>query len=326
MKKTDKIKGMLYGVALGDAFGMPTEMLSRETIKKNNLDFSEPFESLDYSIISKNRQAYSITDDTMNTLMIMEMLKENNGKVNSTNYLRKLKYWSTNSPIASFVTGPSTSKALKEIEEGKSIEESGKFGTTNGAAMKILPIGLISDYKTPHKLIENVVNICKATHNTNIALSGASIIAAIASYFYQGGNNIDEMYSIIYDFYEKTKYLGFQWPSASLSYRIKQARIIVELYKKGISEDEILDKLYSEIGCSMETIDTIPVAIALFDLSNGNALKCAKLSSMIGGDTDTIGAIATGICGIYKPQTIPIEMIKQIEKVNMINFNDYILE
>lgn len=323
-KKTDRVKGMLYGIALGDAYGMPTEMLSREIIKQKKLDYNKPFQSLDISVISKNRSAYSITDDTMNTLMIMEMLKENKGKINVQSYLKKLRSWSNNSPIANYVTGPSTARALKSIEEGKSLEESGKFGTTNGAAMKILPIGIVSDYKNPIELINNVVSICKPTHNTSIAISGAAIIAAIVSYLFQEGNNVDEIYKIANDIYDRTKKLGFQCPSASLSFRINQARKIVEMSKDNISDDIILDKLYSEIGCSMETIDTVPVAIALFVLSKGEAIKCAKLSSQIGGDTDTIGAISVGLCGVFNPQTIPVEMIKKIEEVNNINFNDYI--
>ena len=321
----EKLKGLLYGVALGDAFGMPTEMLSRETIKSRNLDFTKPISSLDISVISKNREAYSITDDTMNTLMIMEMLKENNAVIDTSIYLEKLKSWTKNSPIAGYVTGPSTSRALKEIEQGKSIEESGMFGTTNGASMKISPIGLVSDYRRPVELIENVVSICKPTHNSSIALSGASVIAAVVSYFYRGGNSIDEMYEIAYEIAEKASKYGFQWPSASLSHRIKLAREIVVSSTYGVSEDEILDGLYNEVGCSMETIDTVPVALALFNLSDGDALKCARLSASIGGDTDTIGAISVGICGVFRPDTIPQDMIEEIERVNEIDFEKYII-
>lgn len=75
----------------------------------------------------------------------------------------------------------------------------------------------------------------------------------------------------------------------------------------------------------METIDTAPVALALFSLSGGDALKCARLSASIGGDTDTIGAISVGICGVYRPDTIPQEMIEKIERVNCLDFEDYIL-
>lgn len=335
-KNNEKIRGLLYGVALGDAFGMPTEMLSRQVINEMDLDFSRPFESLDISIISKNRPAYSITDDTMNTLMIMEMLKENNGVIDTNIYLEKLKNWTYNSPIAGYVTGPSTSRALREIKNGKSIEESGMFGTTNGAAMKISPIGLVSNYQNKDELIENVVNICKPTHNTSIALSGASVIAAVVSYFYCGGDSFDKMYEIAYEISEKSKNRGFQWPSASLKHRINLAREIVDFvavsvsgkngvfWGAGVSEQSILTLLYNEVGCSMETIDTVPVALALVYLSKGDALKCAQLAAEIGGDTDTIGSIATSICGVYRPETIPQEMIEEIEKVNNINFDNYI--
>ena len=48
--------------------------------------------------------------------------------------------------------------------------------------MKMSPIGIISDFRDLDALIANVRMICKPTHNTSIAIQGASIIAGIISY------------------------------------------------------------------------------------------------------------------------------------------------
>ena len=190
----ERIKGMIYGAALGDAFGMATEMLRQVDIPPYLKDMDHPSSSLEISIISNNRPAYSVTDDTMNILMILEMLKETGGVIDTDLYLKKLRHWTKDSPIAGFVTGPSTSKALTAIEKGMSIGETGKFGTTNGAAMKICPLAIVSNYRDPDQLIDNVEKICRPTHNTSVAISGACAITAAASFLLRGKSNMDELF------------------------------------------------------------------------------------------------------------------------------------
>ncbi|KEZ74565.1 ADP-ribosylglycohydrolase, partial [Pseudomonas syringae pv. syringae FF5] len=41
--------------------------------------------------------------------------------------------------------GPSTKRAIEMILDGHSPEEAGRFGTTNGAAMRITPVGIAGD-------------------------------------------------------------------------------------------------------------------------------------------------------------------------------------
>ncbi|HBT16325.1 MAG TPA: ADP-ribosylglycohydrolase, partial [Firmicutes bacterium] len=48
-------------------------------------------------------------------------------------------------------------------------EEAGKYGVTNGGAMKMIPIGIISNWRDMDNLVENVRLVCLPTHNTNLA-------------------------------------------------------------------------------------------------------------------------------------------------------------
>lgn len=79
--------------------------------------------------------------------------------------------WNENSGVSAYVSGPSTLKALDKIAKGVPVEEAGVTGTTNGAAMKIAPIGIVSDYREMQNLIKNVYQICLPTHNTKIAIA-----------------------------------------------------------------------------------------------------------------------------------------------------------
>lgn len=313
-----KIWGVLVGTAVGDAMGMPTECWSQSKIENkfpNGIEKLYPADKED--IFGRDFAAGKITDDTINMLMILDMLKKNQGKVCVEDYVSQLIEWNNNSGVSAYVSGPSTLRALEKISKGVSIEETGVAGTTNGAAMKIAPIGIISDYKNMEQLVKNVYQICLPTHNTKIAVAGASAAAAAVSYVVRGGNSIEEIWEIAYYAIETAEAYGYDFPSASLCFRMKQAQNIFE--QENREEKRVLKRLYEEIGSGMETIETIPCVFAIIELANGNPWKAARLSAEIGWDTDTIGAISSAICGGIHPD-FPEEIVQTIQKVNGIDF------
>jgi ADP-ribosylglycohydrolase len=313
----EKIWGVLAGGALGDALGMPTECWSQEKIREQFPDgVTTLVASNEGDVFGRKLAAGAITDDTINVLMILSMIKKNNGQIRVTDFVAELREWNENSPVSAFVSGPSTLKALEKIAQGVPIEETGVTGTTNGASMKIAPIGLISDYRKLSELVRNVAEICLPTHNTKIAIAGASAVAAAVSYTVRGGQSIDEIWQLAFETIEVAKDYGHDFPSASLTFRMKQARKIVQ---EETDQQVALHRLYEEIGTGMETIETIPSAFAIVELAKGDTLKSVQLSASIGWDTDTIGAISGAICGGMNPD-LPKEMIKQIETVNQLDF------
>lgn len=318
-----KIWGVLAGGALGDAMGMPTECWSQEKIRqKFPQGVNKLIASNEQDVFGRQLAAGAITDDTLNVLMILAMIKKNQGKIRVEDYLAELREWNENSVVSSFVSGPSTLKALDKIAQGVPIEETGITGTTNGASMKIAPIGLISDYHDLPSLVKNVAEICLPTHNTKIAIAGASAVAAAISYTVRGGRSIAEIWSLAFEAIDVAKDYGHDFPSASLIFRMNQGRKILRQEK---SEELILRRLYEEIGTGMETIETIPSAFVIVELAQGDPLKAARLSAALGWDTDTIGAISCAICGGMNPE-LPKEMISQIEAVNQLDFHRLVEE
>ena len=323
--KPDKkrVLGILQGVSLGDAMGMPTEVLSQELIREK---FPNGIHELLGSVIGgpykRDLPAGSITDDTVNTLLVCKMLIKNNGKIDSRQFIESLIRWTQDSNMAQYVAGPSTKSAIKAIQNGLPLEKAGITGTTNGAAMKISPVGIVFDYKNASTLLKAVSAICMPTHNTSIAIAGASAIAAIDSYVARGGTKISTIWQIATDFAQKGSLYGFKFPSADLVFRINQAKAIVQTSR---TRTVLLSRLYQEVGSGMETIETIPCVLAIVDFAKADAWKAAQLAAEIGWDTDTIGSIATGICGGIRPDSIPTSKIARIEKVNQINLN-YISE
>lgn len=315
MKK--HIWGVLAGGAVGDAMGMPTECWSQEKILRiypQGVD--QLYASDEHDVFGRRMVAGSITDDTINTVMIIEMIKKNNGRICVQDFINELVEWTTSSSISAFVSGPSTLKALDNIAKGMPIEKTGISGTTNGASMKIAPVGILSDYQDMHQLVKNVYEICLPTHNTKIAIAGASAVAAAISYVVRGGTSIQILWKLAYEAIEISKPFGYDFPSASLAYRMQQAQQILNETK---DEKLVLKRLYEEIGTGVETIETIPSVFAIVELANGNAYKAAQLSASIGWDTDTIGAISCAICGGMNPE-FPDGVITTIEEVNTLDF------
>lgn len=313
----EKIWGVLAGGALGDALGMPTECWSQQKIRQQFPNgVTELVASNENDVFGRKLAAGAITDDTINVLMILSMIKKNKGRIQVADYVAELREWNDNSLVSAFVSGPSTLKALEKIAQGVPIEETGVTGTTNGASMKIAPIGLISDYRKLPELIKNVAEICLPTHNTKIAIAGASAVAAAVSYTVRGGQSIEAIWQLAFAAIDAAKEYGHDFPAASLAFRMKQARKILQ---EESDESIILQRLYEEIGTGMETIETIPSTFAIVELAAGNPLKAAQLSASVGWDTDTIGAISAAICGGMQPD-LPKEMIRQIEEVNELDF------
>lgn len=314
----NKIKGAYIGCALGDAMGMPTENLSSQKIKDNFgliEGFVNPLEGV--SLQSKKMKAGMITDDTHQALFLTDLIVNNKGFLNARQYLDALINWLNTTDIAKDVTGPSTKAALAKYAQGIPITQIGRAGITNGAAMKIFPIGIISSYDNLDKLIDNVYEICYPTHNTKIAIRGSVIIAAIISYSLNKKFSLDKMWELAITLSEMNINKGYDFPTTSLTYWLNYTKYICETK----SHVAALEELYNVIGTTFETVKTVPAALAFVHLSNADPLICAKLSASIGGDTDTIGAIACSICGTVYPD-IPDNLVERLEKVNHISFDN----
>ena len=246
--------------------------------------------------------------------------KYKDGKFDTELYLRKLLRWADENPEknASQI-GPSTSKALDLLRAGKSYVESGKYGTTNGSAMKVSPLGILHNYHDIQGLVDDVCKLCLPTHNTSIAIAGASVIATLSSYALRHEYNEGEIWSLAKRAIEEGMKHGNQLPSPSLSKRLDLIRQDIMT----LPEKEVLEKLETVYGVGFETIETIPAVLAMIILSKGNPMKSAQLSANIAGDSDTIGAISTAICGAFYPEFNTLD-IKLIEEVNGINFKKYV--
>lgn len=315
-----KIYHTLLGIAYGDSLGMPTENLTPNQIKEIFGSVKELLPSLKNApkngMVAKHLTAGQVTDDTENSIFVTKMLIDTQGKVNENIFVKYLIDWLDNDPHSKEVTGPSTFAAVNAIKTGVPIKEAGLLGTTNGAAMRIAPIGMLYSYENLSKLVKQVNAICIPTHNTQIAIQGAAVVAATVSYFFRN-KFIDWNYllDLIQETTSLTAKYGNQIPTPDIFKRIKFG---VNLAKNA-DETEFQNELYSFLGTGLETIQMVPAATAMAFRYKGDLRRSVTVSANIGGDTDTLAAILGAICGSYN-FNIESSQVNLIENSNHIDF------
>jgi ADP-ribosylglycohydrolase len=305
--------GCLAGVAFGDAMGMPTSLFTQKQVKETFPDGVNDFlPAPPGHLIHNGMPAGSITDDTQQTILIAEYLLAD-GVANAENLAWSLIHWAEK--VGGFDTqylGPSTRRALEFIRNGGSIEDSGWMGDTNGAAMRISPVGIIH----PGDLdaaVRDAAEVCKPTHNTSVAISGASAIACAIAAGMTGASTEEVIDAFLYGV-EKGSRHGNPWASASIKRRTEWA---LDLAKSSRDESSFWTDLYDLIGAGVAMTETAPVTIALISYYDCNPLEVVRAAANMGGDADTIGAIAGSIAGTMKGiEAFPRPMLDKIEEVN----------
>ena len=159
--------------------------------------------------------------------------------------------------------------------------------------MRIAPIGTLFSTTQKEELCRYVAAVSSVTHTSDITLAGASMIAmAVASAleYHDREKMIEDALSVE----EYAMNLGASTPSPSLGARTKLGILLAQTYAN--DETAFLENIYNVIGAGVNTSESVPAALAIAYYSF-DVRKCALLCANLGGDTDTIGAMAAAICG-----------------------------
>lgn len=317
----DKILGVLYGMAIGDAMGMPPELWSRKRVKEKYGTITDFLEGDPENEISYQYKRGNFTDDTAQALVILDSLMETDFIPQKENIASKLLQWAKKEQaFEKNILGPTSKITLELFEQGKDAKEYSDQALSNGAAMRIAPIGTLFTRKQKKELCQYVAEVSKVTHSSDITIAGASMIAmAVASVLEIGDR--EQMIEDVLSIEDYALSLGASTVSASLGARIRYSIMLAKQYEQ--EEELFLEHLYQMMGAGVNTADSIPCAIAIayysFDVK-----RCALLCANLGGDTDTIGAMATAICGgIRGLCAIDREDILLIDRANQTNFFPY---
>jgi ADP-ribosylglycohydrolase len=290
----DRAHGALLGLAIGDALGMPTQYLPRETIAKRYGVLDTFVDAPDDNVISKGQPAGRVTDDTDQAVILGRLLIEGNGTVDQLRFAQELRAWHKTMVErgSADLLGPSTLRALNLLDQGVPPEETGRWCDTSGAAMRIAPAGIAFPAHPLDRLVTRVAEAGRITHNTGIAIAGAAAVAAAVSAGIDGAD-LGQALDLAVDAAALGARLGSYAAGADVAARIAWAR---ELVAEQTPQDA-LDLIYRLVGTSVATQEAVPAALAVCSLFPDDPFAVTRYAASLGGDCDTVAAIAGAVAG-----------------------------
>ncbi len=293
--RVDRAEAALLGLAVGDALGMPTQYLPRATVDHlyGGLRWFEP--GPEANEISRGLPAGHVTDDTDQALIVARALVAGDGHVAPGRLAHDLLAWEARMQAvgSADLLGPSTKRALAALVQGADPAETGRWGDTNGAAMRIAPVGVLVPPQPLVRLVDRVTEVCALTHNTGVAIAGASAVAAAVSTGVEGGTFDDALDAAVLAARQGAG-RGAYVAGADVATRILWA---VDTVRAAGSEAAALDAVAYLVGTGIATQESVPAAFALLALAPDDPWRVCLAAANLGGDTDTVAAMAGAVGG-----------------------------
>ena len=294
--------GALAGLALGDALGMPTQAMSPEQIRAVygritglvDGDTSQPY--------APGMPAGSVTDDTEQALLVASLLVRGRGSssgrvaLDAGEFAHSLLAWEDSMIERGSLDllGPSTKAALERVRAGEDPLSVGGAGTTNGAAMRVTPIGIAMSTADPEAFADAVWSSCQVTHATRQGFQSAALVAAAVSMGIDAARsttpNLRSLLWKAVSYVDSLPERGAWTPDPDV---VAATRRAMQLVANPVSSS--LECLVEQVGTSVASAQAIPMAFAL--LARDPSPQALLDAANIGGDTDTISAIAGAILG-----------------------------
>jgi ADP-ribosylglycohydrolase len=314
-----RIHGCLAGVAVGDALGMPMAGWTPGEVGRRYGKVTTLIAPANDHPLHGSLPLGSITDDTQLTMAIVDMILVD-GVVSRRGMADRIVKWvAENNLLETRILGPSTKAAVRDLKLGRDPSETGRMGTTNGGAMKIAPIGIINVARSTVQLVDDVEETCMPTHCTGVAISASCAIAAAVAEALRPSATVATIVSASKYAARLGEKRGAQLAYPSVEKRIAMATRIA----KGKAPERAAEELYDRIGADISSSDAIPTVLGLFVAGGGDPMRTIILTANMGGDTDTIGAMAGGIAGAFAGiDAFPRGILDTVERVNGLGLAD----
>lgn len=182
VNRSDRFRGALLGMAVGDALGAPLEGLTSQQVRA----FYGQVTGFVDGVRAWRRKSFRwklrglYTDDTQQALVLAECLIRF-GRIDPSWVAQT--YLALASPRGAYLgahrgVGTRFRQVIEDLERGVPPEECGQDSPGIGAAMRIAPLGLFYRDR-PHGLLDAVLEASLITHRDIRSLAGAYAVAAI---------------------------------------------------------------------------------------------------------------------------------------------------
>ena len=294
MEKKVLLSG-IYGLAIGDALGVPVESKSRDEVRKKPVR-----KMIGFGIHLQEKGTWS--DDTALSLATLNALSQKPYKLENVaqNFVR----WYKNGDFAIhhkvFDIGRTTSDSIYRLELGVDPLISGEIAEKsngNGSLMRMLPLAFFlesePDIMIRKQVIYEISSLTHAHMRSKIACH-IYVELAIALIHHQ---SIEEAYQNtrekLKNFYETKE------PEISYFQRFLSGELLYLEEDKIRSTGYVVYSLEACVWCVLHT---------------RNYKEAVLTAVNLGGDTDTIAALAGGLAGIlYGVRKIPRRWIRDVK-------------
>lgn len=307
-RMADRALATLTGVALGDALGMPSQTMDRTALRAAYGRITGFVAPVSGHPVSHGLVAGQVTDDTEQTILLARRLLADPGPLDPHAWAADLLTWEREVIARGLgdLLGPSTKAALAALGRGVPVEEAGRAGTTNGAAMRIAPVGIATP-PDAGRLVARVVDVSRVTHFRGEALAGAAAVAMVISQGLEG-----ETFDAALDGALRAARLPIPGVDPAAQ-EAMASRIALALDVAPRGEDSLADK----IGTSVQSLQSVACAFGVVRLAKGDPWQAALVAANIGDDTDTIGAMACAMAAACTGMAaLPAEAVARVDAVN----------
>lgn len=286
----ERFAGCMLGSGVGDALGASFEGVWEKTLRIEDLRFGGRW-----------------TDDTAMMIGVAESLIAKHG-FNSKHMAEMFRQNWEKAPWRGY--GPGPPAVFRMVRRGVSWSEAagrlyggaGSYG--NGAAMRVAPIGLLY-HTNKDKLKEIAYKSAEITHTHELGKEGAAVQAyavALAIQTERGRIDAREFLEKLISFTENRVFRE----------KLKSAKTLLNKDEKRA--------VIRRLGNTVEAFNSVPTAIYCFTKNSQNYATAVTNAILLGGDTDTIGAMTGAIAGAYHGEAaLPQQWTQKLEKKRYIN-------
>lgn len=308
----DRALGALTGLALGDALGMPTQLMPHEEVRRRWGVLPGFVDAPADHEVSAGLPAGHVTDDTDQALLLGRLLVEGDGRVDPAALAERLLAWEAGMLArgSADLLGPSTRRALDLVAGGAPPEGTGRWGDTDGAAMRIAPVGVACPTRPLDRLVDLVAEAGRVTHDTTVANAGAAAVAAAVSAGVAGAA-VPEAIEAGVEAARAGGTRGHYVPGADVAARIVWAVDLVA------AAPDPLDAVSRLVGTGVATQEAVPAAFAILALHPDDTWRACLAAAGMGGDSDTVAAMTGAMSGAcHGAAALPADAVARLHAVN----------
>ena len=301
----DRVLACLQGIAIGDAIGKQTEMLSREDVVRWYPAGVRGFEGVPGEVIPRyignSKREWRIgetTDDTERTVAVARAIIAER-RVSHVGVGREM-----------LACQKCVHRGVKSLWEFHQAGDPARIATLHdgcGAAIRMAPVGVLHASSSLDELVTDAREASISTHGGSLAIAAAAANAAAVSGAIDGASE-DEVLELAA---RAAALAESRWPSGNGPVFAKAIRDVHDTLR---GSDPMTKNVMGSDPVN-QPLTIVPLALGLATTMR-SAEDAILLAANIGGDSDSVASIAGGILGAMYPDTVNRHWWEVVERIN----------